>query len=69
MKKKDLFLLLTLLWLFNAGIGGWFLYQDFARQTGALHTDPTMLAHLLYIVAAALAAVMTFLQYRKHRND
>ena len=70
MKKKHLFLLLTVLWLFNAGVGGVSLYRDFLRDgTAALMTDAAVLAHLLYMLTALLAAVLTFWQYRKHRAD
>ena len=68
MKKKTLFLLLTLLWVFNACVGGWFLYRDYARLS-TFSTDPAMLSHVLYMGTALLAALLTFLQYLRHRND
>lgn len=70
MKKKNLFLLLTVLWLFNAGIGMVSLYMDYQKSGGpAPATDAMILAHGLYMVAALVAAVLTFLQYRKYRKD
>lgn len=69
MKKKTLFLLLTFLWLFNAGVGGYFLYQDFVNQSGAVHTSPAVLSHALYVVAALVAAGLTFWQYRRHHSE
>ena len=68
MKKKTLFLLLTLLWVFNACVGGYFLYQDYAKMA-TFSTDPAMLSHVLYMGTALLAALLTFLQYLRHRND
>ena len=68
MKKKTLFLLLTLLWIFNACIGGYFLYGDFARGASFLE-DPQMLSHVLYMSVSMLAALLTFLQFVKHRKD
>ena len=68
MKKKHLFLLLTVLWIFNACIGGYFLYHDFARMA-TFSTNPQMLSHMLYMAAAMVAALLTFLQFWKHRSD
>ena len=68
MKKKHLFLLLCLLWLFNIGVGVYFICQDVAHQS-SLTTDPAMLSHVLYLGAAALAAVLTFLQFLKFRRE
>ena len=68
MKKKTLFLVLTLMWIFNACIGGYFLYRDFARG-GTFFTDPAALSHMLYMGAAMVAALLTFLQFMKYRKD
>ena len=68
MKKKQLFLLLTVLWIFNAAVGGYFLSQDLARAA-TVSTDPAMLSHALYMGAALVAAVLTFWQYWRHRKD
>ena len=68
MKKKNLFLLLTFLWLINAGIGGVSFVMDVMKQ-GAVSMDSLMLSHLLYMIAALVAAILTFVQYRRHRSD
>ena len=68
MKRKTLFLILTLLWILNVCIGGYFLYGDFARGAGWFQ-DPQSLAHTLYMGAAMVAALMTFLQFLKYRNE
>lgn len=68
MKKKQLFLLLTALWVFNAAVGGYFLSQDLAGGA-TLSSDPAMLSHALYMGAALMAAVLTFWQYMRHRKD
>ena len=68
MKKKTLFLLLTLLWVFNACVGGYFLWQDYARMA-SFRSDPAMLSHVLYMAAALVAALLTFLQFWRHRSD
>ena len=68
MKKKHLFLVLTLLWIFNACVGGWFLWQDFTSLS-TFSTDPAMLSHVLYMAAALVAALLTFLQFWRHRSD
>ena len=68
MKKKQLFLLLTLLWILNAAIGGYFLYGDFAKMR-TFTENPQMLSHVLYMAAAMIAAMLTFLQFWRHRND
>lgn len=67
MKKSTLFLILTVMWVLNAGIGGWFLYGDIAAG-GSVFSDPKALAHTLYMAAALAAAILTFMQYLKHRK-
>ncbi len=66
MKKKTLFSLLTVLWLCNAGIAVVSLYLDCQKSSGPVPpTDSVFLAHDLYLVAALVAALLTW----KHRGD
>ncbi len=66
MKKKTFFSLLTVLWLFNAGIALVSLYLDYRKSSGPVPpTGSMILAHGLYLAAALVAAVLTW----KHRSD
>ena len=68
MKKKHLFLLLAVLWFVNAGIGGFLLYRDFSKMA-SVASDPAMLSHLLYMIAAVIAAVLVLWQYFRCRKE